>query len=208
MLRFLIVSAAVANAAMFASYFDVGCENMIVNSYAFQDVCTWSSNRYSGSYALALNSCSGTDLEVKVFNLSDSASCAGDNFSIYRLNSSCIQLNDIFIKALDFACNSNNNAFNIITHFTADCNDGGYAFSMMLGLQSCLGGSFLPGIWDYDARANYTDSFYNLQIFNSSNGKCENSIAEFVTNGFPALCMKPNNPFFGISIDVYQSFSV
>lgn len=200
---FLIASSS---AARFASYFDAECKNSLTSVVAFTDVCTWSSNRYSGSYAVYLSSCSATTFEVSAFNLTGQAGCEGQPVSTLSANASCMPYQDTYIKALDFTCNSQNTTYNVLAHFTPGCEDGGYAFSMTLGEPTCEEDSFGPGLWDWDARGNYSDPYYMLELFNSTDGSCQNEVAVFQTKQFPAWCLPTLHPFQNISIDIYPAF--
>jgi len=197
---------SVAKAAQFASYFDAECTIPITRVVAFTDVCTWSSNRYSGSYALYLSECSDSSLSVSGFNLTGSAGCEGTPTFTVLANSSCIPHEDAYVKAWDFTCESQNTTYNVLAHFTPDCQDGGYAFSIELGEPICLQDSFAPGLWQWDAQGNYSDPFYQLELFNSTDGTCQDEIAVFQTKQFPAWCLTPIQPFQNISIDIYPAF--
>ena len=194
------------NAARFGTFFDSECKNTLTNIVAFEDVCTWSSNRFSGSYALYLSGCTNTMLEVKAFNLTGSAGCQGESIYTLSVNSSCMPYEDAFVKALDFSCNSQNTTYNVLAHFTPDCQDGGYAFSMELGEPNCQKDSFAPGLWNWDARGNYSDPYYMLELFNTTDGSCQDEVAVFQTKDFPAWCLTPTMPFQNISIDIYPAF--
>lgn len=197
---------SLATAARFGSYFDSECKSPITNVVAFTDVCTWSSNRYSGSYALYASSCSDSTFSVSAFNLTGSAGCQGKPVYSLTVNSSCMPYEDAFVKALDFTCNSQNTTYNVLAHFTPDCQDGGYAFSIELGEPECLMDSFAPGLWDWDAAGNYSDPYYQLNLFNTSDGTCQDQVALFETKEFPAWCLTPTVPFQNISIDIYPAF--
>ena len=203
---FLALFATFGNAAQFVSYFDSECKTPITKVVAFTDVCTWSSNRYSGSYALFLSGCSPTQLNVSAFNLTGSADCQGEVVSTLTANSSCIPYEDAYVKALDFTCDSQNTTYNVLAHFTPDCQDGGYAFSIELGEPTCLEYSFAPGLWDWDAQGNYSAPFYQLELFNSTDGTCQDELTVFQTKQFPAWCLTPTTPFQNISIDIYPAF--
>lgn len=196
----------ITKAARLTSYFDSECKNPLVKTVAFTDVCTWSSNRFSGSYALYLTECSNTNLEVNLFNLTGSAECNGLPDYTFTANASCVQYQDAFIRVEDFTCNSQNTTYNILAHFTPDCQDGGYAFSMDLGLPICLQDSFGPGLWDWDAQGNYSEPYYMLELFNTTDGTCQDNVATFQTKEFPAWCLSPTQPFQNISIDIYPAF--
>lgn len=200
-----LLALGFATAAQFGSYFDADCKTPVVTAIAFTDVCTWSSNRFSGSYALTLSSCSENSLEITAYNLTGSAGCNGIPVSTFTANSSCIPYDDTYIQVHDFSCNSQNATYNVLAHFTPDCQDGGYAFSMNLGLPECLESSFGPGLWGWDARGNYSDPFYMLQLFNSTDGTCQDEVAVFETKEFPAWCLTPRAPFQNISIDIYPA---
>ena len=197
---------SLAQSARFGTYFDAECKVPIINAIAFTDVCTWSSNRFSGSYALTLTSCSDTELSVKAYNLTGSAGCNGESIGSLTINSSCIFHEDNYVQAWDFNCNSQNNSYNIIAHFTPDCQDGGYAFSMDLGQPQCNEDSFAPGLWDWDAQGSYSDPYYMLELFNTTDGTCQDQLATFQTKEFPAWCLPTVEPFQNISIDIYPSF--
>lgn len=192
-------------AAQFASYFDADCTIPITKVVAFTDVCTWSSNRFSGSYALHLTDCSTNQLNVSAFNLTGSAGCEGEIVSTLTANASCVAYEDAYIKALDFTCESQNTTYNVLAHFTPDCEDGGYAFSIELGEPSCLEDSFAPGLWDWDSQGNYSEPFYQLLLYNSTGGTCQDELAVFQTKEFPAWCLAPTQPFQNISIDIYPA---
>ena len=206
MFRFLPLLVSLASAARFGSYFDADCSVPIVNAVAFTDVCTWSSNRYSGSYALTLNSCSETSFTINAYNLTGAAECKGETVGKLTVNGSCVFAGDHYVKGWDFKCESRNTTYNVLAHFTPGCQDGGYAFSMQLGVPTCLEDSFGPGLWDWDAQGNYSDPYYMLQIYNSSDGTCKDEAATFQTKQFPAWCLPSNKPFQNISIDIYPAF--
>ncbi len=203
---FSVLLITLTKAAQFISYFDSECKVPITKVVAFTDVCTWSSNRFSGSYALYLSNCGQNELAVSAYNLTGSASCQGEIIYTFTANSSCISYEDAYIRAFDFTCESQNTTYNLLAHFTPDCQDGGYAFSMELGEPTCLEYSFAPGLWTWDARGNYSDPFYELELFNSTDGTCEDEVAVFQTKEFPAWCLSPTQPFQNISIDIYPAF--
>lgn len=205
MLRFLPLLFSLASAARFGSYFDADCSVPIVNAIAFTDVCTWSSNRYSGSYALTLDACSDTSFTVNAYNLTGSAGCQGEIVGTLSVNTSCVFVGEHYVKALDLSCESKNTTYNVLAHFTPDCEDGGYAFSIELGEPECLEDSFGPGLWDFDARGNYSEPYYIMELFNSSDGTCQSEIATFQTKEFPAWCLPTVQPFQNISIDIYPA---
>lgn len=198
--------AVSVNAAQFTSYFDAKCTIPITKVVAFTDVCTWSSNRYSGSYALYLSGCSSSQLNVSAFNLTGSTGCQGEPVYTLTANSSCVSYEDAYVKASDFTCDSQNTTYNVLAHFTPDCQDGGYAFSIELGQPTCLEDSFAPGLWDWDAQGNYSDPFYQLDLYNSTDGTCQDNLATFQTKTFPAWCLPTVQPFQNISIDIYPAF--
>jgi hypothetical protein len=197
---------AAANAASLTSYFDADCKTPLINTVAFTDVCTWSSNRFSGSYALYLTECSSTSVEVSLFNLTGQAGCQGTPDFTFAANASCTPYKDAFVKVNDFTCNSQNTTYNILAHFTPECQDGGYAFSMNLGQPECLEASFGPGLWNWDAEGSFADPYYQLAIFNTTDGTCQDELAVFQTKSFPAECLAPTQPFQTISIDIYPAF--
>lgn len=208
MFRFLPLLFGAATAARFGTFFDAECSVPIINAVAFTDVCTWSSNQYSGSYAMTLSSCSDTDLTIQAYNLTGSAGCQGESIGTLTANSSCVFHEDNYVKALDFSCESQNTTYNVLAHFTPDCQDGGYAFSLELGEPTCLGDSFGPGLWNLDAQGNYSEPYYMLDLFNSTNGTCQDQVATFQTKGFPAFCLPTVQPFQGISIDILPAIPV
>lgn len=208
MFRFLPLLFGAATAARFGTFFDAECVIPVVNAVAFTDVCTWSSNRYSGSYALTLSNCSDSELTISAYNLTGSAGCQGESVGTLTVNSSCVFHEDNYVKAFDFTCESQNTTYNVLAHFTPDCQDGGYAFSMELGEPQCLGDSFGPGLWDWDAQGNYSEPYYMLELFNSTDGTCQDQVATFQTKQFPAWCLPTTQPFQNISIDIYPAIPV
>ena len=205
MFRLLPLLFGAVSAARFGTFFDAECTIPIVNAVAFTDVCTWSSNRYSGSYALTLSNCSDTELSINAYNLTGSAGCQGESVGSLTVNSSCVFHEDNYVKALDFTCESQNTTYNVLAHFTPGCEDGGYAFSMQLGEPECLGDSFGPGLWDWDARGNYSEPYYMLEVFNTTDGTCQDQAAVFQTKEFPAWCLPTVQPFQNLSIDIYPA---
>jgi hypothetical protein len=197
---------AFANAAKLTSYFDSECKTPLIDTVAFTDVCTWSSNRYSGSYAIHLSSCSETSVDVNLFNLTGQAGCNGVPDYTFTANTSCVPYKDAYVKVNDFTCASQNSTYNILAHFTPGCQDGGYAFSIDLGQPSCQGASFGPGLWNLDAEGSYSDPYYQLELFNSTDGTCQDQLATFQTKQFPAECLPTVQPFQNISIDIYPAF--
>lgn len=208
MLWLLPLFLGIASAAHFGTYFDADCKIPLVNAVVFTDVCTWSSNQFSGSYAMYLSSCSDSELELKGFNLTGAAECVGTSVFTLNANASCLPYENAYVKVLDFTCESQNTTYNVLAHFTPDCQDGGYAFSLDLGQPECLQDSFAPGLWTWDARGGYSDPFYMLELFNSTNGTCQDEVAVFETKEFPSFCLTPTNPFQNISIDIFQAFPV
>ncbi len=196
------------SAARFGLYLDGECRQSVTKSIAFTDVCTWSSNVISGSYAMYLSACTESELELNLFNLTGQAGCNGIPVNTLSLNSTCAPHGDLFVKALDFTCLSQNTSYNLLGHFTPGCEDGGYAFSIQLGGGQCEEDSFGPGLWNWDARGNYSEPFYQLELFNTTNGSCEDETAIFQTKTFPAWCLPSGNAFQNISIDIYSSFPV
>lgn len=202
----LLFSAA--SAAVFGGYYDDACTTPIVNSLAFTDVCTWSANQYSGSWSLFLLNCSSSEMTAIVYNASQYPTCQGvPNYAI-TITEDCTKFEDAYIKGLDFTCESQNNTYNIVAHFESDCKDGGVPFSVQLGKETCQGDSFAPGFFHWDTEGGYSQPYYLMTVYNSSDGSCENKRAVFETESFPAQCVAPVKPFQNISVDIYQAFPV
>lgn len=201
---------AVANAAQYTSFFDAECKFPITPSVVFTDVCTWTSNRYSGSYSTYLSSCSNSEFEVTVFNLTDSPSalCQGSPLLTIPVNTSCTPYLDFYVKGSDFTCESQNSTYNILGHFRSDCKDGGIPFSIQLGGGTCQERSFGPGFFNWDTQGGYTDPYYTMSLYNTTNGTCQNEITVYRTEQFPAYCLAPVGAFQSIFVDIYQAFPV
>jgi hypothetical protein len=207
-LVFTALWAAAAYAARFGSYLDKDCAVPFANAIVFTDVCTWSSNQVSGSYAAYLTSCSSSAFDVVAFNLTGSAGCNGTPLSTFSVNAECVPYQGAYVKGIDFTCDSGNTTYNVLAHFAPRCEDGGFAFSMDLGDPGCLEGSFGPGLWNWDAQGEYAEPYYSLTVFNSTDGTCQDETAEFQTKEFPAQCLSPSSPFQNISIDIFPAFPV
>lgn len=208
MFRFFPLFLSVASAAVFGGYYDSSCTTPIVNSLAFTDVCTWSANQYSGSWSLFLLNCSSTEMTAVVYNASDYPTCQGvPNYAI-RVTEECTKFEDAYIKGLDFTCESQNNTYNVLAHFQSDCKDGGVPFSVQLGEETCQADSFAPGFLHWDTQGGYSNPFYTMTVYNTSDGSCQDEQTVFETESFPAQCVKPVKPFQGISVDIYQAFPV
>jgi len=205
-----VLCIAMTSAARYGSYVDAECKNPIVPALVFSDVCTWSSNQYSGSFSMYLTSCSESEMVVTVFNLTDSSSalCLGFPLTKIPVTGSCTPFDNFYVKGLDFTCESQNTTYNVLAHFTPGCQDGGYAFSMDLGEPECLEGSFGPGLFSWNARGNYSEPFYTMDLYNTTDGTCKDPLARFETKQFPATCLPTVKPFHNISIDIYPAFSI
>lgn len=206
---FLPLFFAAVNAASFGSYFDANCTLPITNTLAFTDVCTWTSNKYSGSYSLYLKDCSAKQIQAVVFNASDAPTCVGTPVSEILITEKCTMLQDGgYIQGHDFTCNSQNNTYNVLAHFEPNCKDGGLPFSVQLGEGTCQTGSFAPGFFDWDAQGSYSAPFYQMEVFNTTDGQCNIRRASFQTENFPAACIPASNPFEVNAVDIYEAFAV
>lgn len=197
-----------AYAASFAAYYDSSCTVPITTAVAFTDVCTWSSNQYSGSWSLFLLNCTSSDMIAVVYNASDFPTCQGvPNYGI-PITSECTQFQDSYIKGLDFTCESQNNVYNIVAHFESDCQDGGVPFSIQLGEGTCQGDSFAPGFLHWDTQGGYSNPYYTMTVYNTTNGSCQDKRAVFETKSFPAQCLPPTKPFYNLSVDIFEAFPI
>ena len=199
---------ASVNAALYGNYFDDACTLPITNVLAFTDVCTWTSNQYSGSFATYLYNCTDSEMIVLAYNASVAPTCQGFPNYAFPVTAACTKYQDFYVKGLDFTCNSQNNTYNILAHFQSDCKDGGVVFSVQLGEPSCQGGSFAPGFFDWDTQGSYSDPYYQMTVYNTTNGTCEDERAVYETESFPAQCVSPVKPFQNIHLDIYQAFPV
>lgn len=199
---------SLTSAALFQSYYDNLCTKPIQKTLAFTDVCTWTSNEQSGSWSLYLNNCSNDTLNTLVFNLGDAPTCQGTpNFTI-PITSNCNKFDNVYVKGLDFTCNSNNNSFNILSHFQSDCKDGGIPFTIQLGEPTCQGHSFAPSFFNWDTEGSFSNPYYQMNIYNTTDGSCQDKQSMFETTSFPAQCLAPVLPFNNIYLDIYNSFHV
>lgn len=197
---------SVAYAASFGGYYDSQCTTPISTTLGFTDVCTWSSNRYSGSWSLFLSKCSETQMTAVVYNASDYPTCQGvPNYSI-TITEECIKFENAYIRGLDFTCESNNNTYNVLAHFEPDCKDGGIPFSVQLGEGTCQSESFAPGLFNLDTQGGYSQPYYTMTVYNTTDGSCQDTKGIFETETFPAQCIPSLQPFQNISIDIYQAF--
>jgi hypothetical protein len=195
-----------ATAASFGSYYDANCSVPITNALTFTDVCTWSSNQYSGSWSLFLESCSDKELNAVVFNASDAPTCVGVPVYKVKMTEECTKFEDAYVKALDFTCNSQNNTYNVLAHFQPDCKDGGVPFSVQLGEGTCQPGSFAPGFFNWDTQGSYSAPYYQMEVYNTTDGECKIPRASFQTESFPAACVPASNPFEVNAVDIYEAF--
>ena len=193
-------------AAFFNTYSDSNCTIPTSSNIAFKDVCTWTSNQYSGSWALYLNSCSDTKLSVVAYNASDAPTCQGIPYTSFSVTNQCTLYETFYTKATDFTCTSENTTYNIVAHFESDCKDGGVPFSVQLGDPGCQEGSFAPGFLGWDTRGSYSNGLYQMDIFNTTNGKCKDKKTTYETKDFPGQCLQAQPFFYNISIDIYSSF--
>jgi hypothetical protein len=196
-----------ALAAQFGIYYDSECSIPITSSLAFTDVCTWSSNRYSGSWSVSLSSCNSTNLVANVYNASLYPTCQGDS-STLSISAACTKVQDSYIRANDFSCTSENTTYNILAHFQSDCKDGGIPFSIQLGNPSCQADSFAPGFLNLDTRGSYENGLYQMSLYNTSNGECQNQSAIFQTPSFPATCIAPQDSSEILFVDIYNAFPI
>lgn len=196
----------ICSAVVFQSFIDKACTLTASKAIAFTDVCTWTSNLEFGSYALTLTSCNETAFEVSTYNLTGQAGCNGIPNNKIQITNTCNEMDGIYVKGLDFTCESKNTSYNLLAHFTPDCEDGGYAFSIQLGEPTCQESSFAPQYFNWDTEGGYVDSYYKMMIYNSTNGACEDQIALFETKQFPVECLAPVENFNNISVDIYPSF--
>ncbi len=203
----LLLSAGFVNSAQFGTYLDEKCSKPITELYAFADVCTWGTDRYNGAFALTLSQCSDEFLDVNIYNASTSPTCDASPVFNFTVTPQCTQVQDFYVQAQNTSCQSENLAYNVLAHFTTDCSDGGAPFSFLAGNPPCAGNSFLPYLLGWDTAAYYMDPFYMFQVFNTTNGTCLDSQAVFMTQTFPAACLKPTMPFNNIALDIYNAFS-
>lgn len=205
----LTLFLGLASAAKFGFYHDAACSQPITQAVAFTDVCTWTSNQYSGSQAIYLRQCETDSLEVVVYNASFFPTCNGVPLGTLPVTSDCVDKGGYYVKGDDFSCTSENSTYNIVAHFTSDCSDGGVPFSIQFGQQTdCNGDAFAPGFFGWDVRGSYSPPDYRLEVFNTTNGTCRNPVSIFTTQEFPATCVKPARRFEISAIDMYNAFPV
>ncbi len=196
------------NAAFFESYQDQYCTIPISKTLVFNDVCTWTSNEYTGSWSIYSDNCSNDKLNVLFFNQDYSPTCQGTpNFTI-SINNNCTKFDNFYLKAIDFTCNSQNKSYNILSHFQSDCKDGGISFSIQLGEETCQSQSFAPTFFNWDTTGSFTNPYYQLNVFNSTNDSCIDQIALYQTESFPIQCLSAVKPFNNIYLDIYNSFNI
>jgi hypothetical protein len=195
------------HSARFSIFFDQNCSVPIMNVLAYTDVCTWASNQYSGSYAVNLADCTETGFDTFVYNASTASTCGGVPGDILQVTMNCTKHNDFYIMGYDTTCESQNQTYNILAHFTESCQDGGVPFSLDLG-QTCSGAAFLPNFFNLDAEGLYIAPDYILNVYNSTDGTCTDELTTFQTTGFPAHCLSSTKNYKDIFIDIYQAFPV
>jgi len=193
-------------------YTDNICTFYTSKLYVFTDVCTWTSNTRSGSWSTYLSSCSNTDVNVKVYNLGDAPTCQGKpNITIPLSITSpndCIPFDNVYVKLRDTTCSSQNTSYNLLAHFQTDCKDGGIPFTIQLGEPYCQNNSFAPGFYNYDTIGSYSSPYYQMNVFNSTDGTCENQQTIYQTTSFPVECLAPVTSFNNIYMDIYNSFPI
>jgi hypothetical protein len=143
-----------------------------------------------------------------VYNASQYPTCQGVPNYATTITQDCAKFEDAYIKGQDFTCESQNNTYNIVAHFESDCKDGGVPFSVQLGEETCQGDSFAPGFLHWDTQGGYSQPYYSMTVYNTSDGSCQDERAVFQTESFPAQCVAPVKPFQNISVDIYQAFPV
>jgi hypothetical protein len=201
------VAVGLVDSAQFGTYLDENCSKPITELYAFADVCTWGTDSYSGAFALTLSQCSDEYLDVNIYNTSTAPTCEGTPVFNFTVTPQCTQVQDFYVQAQNTSCQSEGLAYNVLAHFTPNCSDGGAPFTFLAGASPCAGNSFLPYLLGWDTAAFYEDPEYMFQVFNSTNGTCQDSRAIFRTQTFPAMCLKPTKPFNNIALDIYNAFS-
>lgn len=203
----LLFSALVSEAAKIGTYLDADCSTPITSFFAFEDVCTWGADKYSGAFSISVPKCSNTSLEVNIYNATLAPTCKeAKPILTFSANSSCLPVQDFYVRAEDNGCNSENSAFNVLAHFTENCTDGGLPFTLFTGGSACEENSFAPYILSYDTSTAYVSPNYILTLYESSNGTCRNTLTKFRTESFPAMCLKPTIPYHEMGIDIYNSF--
>lgn len=205
---FLMSILSFVNSAIFTSFFDSDCTLPIVNTLSFTDVCTWSSSKYSGSFSVNVQDCLSSSFNAYIYNLSESPVCNNKPNYIIPVTTDCLKYDTFYVKGTDFTCESNNTTYNILAHFESDCKDGGIPFSISLGLPYCQGDSFAPDFLNWDTFGNYSNPFYQLEIYNTTNGICQDKIATYQTQEFPVNCLASIKPFQNIYLDIYNAFPV
>ena len=202
----LFASLALANAARVSTFLDAECTRPITDFLAFTDVCTWGADSYNGAFAISGFECSSDGLTVSIYNATESPTCQGEPLLNFSVNDRCTQVTDFYVVATDSTCLSENTTYNILAHFDSHCTDGGLPFSIQLGESGCQGGSFGPSFFSFDTSGTYSDPYYIMDVFNTTDGTCKDTKAIFTTKSFPAMCLKPSKPFYNISLDIYNAF--
>lgn len=203
----LFFSVLSTQAAKIGSYLDTNCSIPITTFFAFSDVCTWGTDKYNGAFSITLPQCSNTSLVVDIFNATVAPTCQGDKPVItFSASESCTPVQDFFVKADNMTCVSDNTMYNVLAHFTENCTDGGLAFSISASNPPCQADSFAPGLLSYDTSTAYMDPFYMLTLYETNNGTCNNGLTIFMTESFPAQCLKPTVPYHDMAIDIYNAF--
>jgi hypothetical protein len=203
----LFSTLMIAYAAKLETYLDANCSTPITNFLAFADVCTWGTDRYNGAFSITLSQCSTNSLEVNIYNATEAPTCQeAAPVLVFNATPSCTRVQDFYVRAENTSCISENYSYNVLAHFTENCTDGGLAFSIYTGNTPCEEAAFAPGLLSYDTGADYLDPFYMLTLYNSSNGTCSDGLAIFMTESFPAQCLKPIIPYNNMAIDIYNSF--
>jgi hypothetical protein len=113
---------------------------------------------------------------------------------------------DSYIRGLDFTCESQGTTYNIFAHVQSDCTDGGIPFSVQLGEPSCQSGAFAPGFFSWDVEGNYSQPYYNMNIYSTTNGTCEDVQASVQTTSFPAHCLPLTPSLQVVALDIYTAF--
>jgi hypothetical protein len=200
---------SVVNAAMFGTYSDPECTQLVMPVLGFSDVCTWTSP--STAYALYLESCSQNELQVRYYNATDSATCSPFPVNqTFTVSYECMLAQDFYTKIIDSSdCYGANTTFNIVAHDHSDCSDGGLPFSVLLDNNSCVGNSFAPNYAgaSWDTKIYATDQVFLMDVFTSTNGSCKNELGLFYTHNYTGECLAPIAGFYNSTfIQLFQAF--
>ena len=206
---YLLAFLPFVRAAMFGVFSDPACESLVIPVLAFSDVCTW--NTYTSAYSLYLESCTSNTLQVQLFNVTDSPTCASfPTNQTFSVTQECQPTSDYYTRILNTTeCLGENTTFNILAHDHSDCSDGGLPFSLVSAKGGCVGNSFAPSQppAGWDTRAFVTDSLFVLEVYESTNGTCEGSLGDFRTRKYGSECLAPIDGFYNSTyMQLYKAF--